>query len=195
MSSIALLVDDGRMLTAGAMTAHAELSLHLLRRLRGQTLARRVASFMLVDGERSSQRPFMSLQRRFDEPLTDAAIAWMESHRAESFSVRELASALRVSYRTLHRRFQAVTGMAPLSYLQALRVERAKELLELTRKSVGQIAGAVGYADVTSFRRLFLRLTSDTPARYRLRAKPPASPPPRPAQSARIRLPADGRLR
>jgi transcriptional regulator GlxA family with amidase domain len=81
----------------------------------------------------------------------------------------ELASSLHVSYRTLHRRFRAVSGMAPLNYLQALRVEHAKELLEMTQNSVEQIAVAVGYTDTSSFRRLFTRLTSETPAQYRRR--------------------------
>jgi transcriptional regulator GlxA family with amidase domain len=162
-----VLVDDGSRLTAGAMTAHIDLSLHLLRRLMGQALARSVGSIMLVDGARASQLPFVALQRSFAEPLTDAAIAWMEAHLSTAFSAKQLASVLHVSYRTLHRRFHAVTGMPPLSYLQALRVERAKAMLEQTRKGVDQIAAEVGYGDTSSFRRLFSRLTSVTPAQYR----------------------------
>ncbi|MEJ2395502.1 MAG: helix-turn-helix domain-containing protein [Candidatus Thiodiazotropha sp.] len=163
------LVDDGSILTAGAMTAHSDLSLHLLRRLRGHAVARQVSSVMLVDEGRSSQLPFEVLQRRYSESLTDEAIAWMECRLAEDFSFDELAASLHVSYRTLHRRFHAVTGMAPLRYLQALRVERAKELLETTRKGVEQVALDVGYADASSFRRLFARITSQTPSQYRQR--------------------------
>ena len=169
------LVDDGLLITAGAMTAHSDLSLHLLRRLKGHAVARQVGSIMLVDEGRSSQLPFVALQRHFNEPLTDAVIAWMESHLSDIFSSNDLISALHVSYRTLHRRFHATTGMAPLSYFQALRVEHAKELLETTCKGVEQIASEVGYADGSSFRRLFARLTSDTPAQYRRRFRYPES--------------------
>jgi transcriptional regulator GlxA family with amidase domain len=163
------LVDDGSILTAGAMTAHSDLSLHLLRRLRGHAVARQVSSVMLVDEGRSSQLPFEVLQRRYSESLTDEAIAWMERRLAEDFSFDQLAASLHVSYRTLHRRFHAVTGMAPLRYLQALRVERAKELLETTSQGVEQIALDVGYEDASSFRRLFARITSQTPSQYRQR--------------------------
>lgn len=163
------LVEDGRALTAGAMTAHTDLSLHVLRRLGGHALARGVGSIMLVDEAKSSQRPFMALQRSFADPLIDTAVAWMERHLEQAFSTADLAEALYVSYRTLHRRFTIVTGMAPLAYLHALRVERAKELLEQTRHSVDQIAAAVGYADVSSFRRLFARMTEISPAEYRRR--------------------------
>lgn len=168
------LVEDGQLITAGAMTAHSDLSLHLLRRLKGHALARQVGSIMLVDEGRSSQLPFVVLRRHFNEPLIDAAVAWMEEHLSENFSAKELASALHVSYRTLHRRFHTATGMAPMSYLQALRVEYAKELLEVTPKGVEQIAGEVGYEDVSSFRRLFTRLTADTPAQYRRRFRFPS---------------------
>ncbi|GAB6041104.1 helix-turn-helix domain-containing protein [Endothiovibrio diazotrophicus] len=163
------LVEDGAAITAGAMTAHTDLSLHVLRRLQGHALARRVGSIMLVDEGRASQRPFMALQRRFAEPLTDAAVAWMGSRLGERLTAQELAAALHVSYRTLHRRFHRTTGQPPLGYLQALRVERAKELLETTRLGVEQIANRVGYDDLSAFRRLFKRLTSVTPAGYRQR--------------------------
>jgi AraC-like DNA-binding protein len=66
------------------------------------------------------------------------------------------------------RNFERATAAA-LSYLQALRIERAKEILEQTRKGVDQIACEVGYRDSASFRRLFTRLTSVTPAQYRRR--------------------------
>jgi transcriptional regulator GlxA family with amidase domain len=161
------LVDDGNVITAGAMTAHTDLSLHVLRRLRGHALARQVASIMLVDESKSSQRPFMALARRFGDPLIDTAIEWMERRLAGSFSAAHLAEELHVSYRTLHRRFCAVTGMAPLAYLQALRVEQAKALLEETGQSTGQIAAAIGYDDDSAFRRIFARLTGITPAQYR----------------------------
>ena len=161
------LVDDGRLLTAGAMTAHAELSLHVLRRLHGHALARQVGSLMLVDEAKSSQRPFMALQRHFADPLVQRAVEAMELAMDRERPATELAAQLHVSYRTLHRRFHSVTGMAPLSYFQALRVERAKELLECTTWSVEQVAAAVGYGDVSAFRRIFARLTALSPAQYR----------------------------
>lgn len=163
------LVDDNRVLTAGAMTAHTDLSLHLLRRLKGDALARGVGSIMLVDEAKSSQRPFMALQRSFGDPFIDAAIDWLAQRINTAVATSDMAEALHVSYRTLHRRFNAVTGMGPQAYLHALRVEQAKELLEQTRQSVDQIAAAVGYTDVSAFRRIFSRLTAVSPAEYRKR--------------------------
>jgi len=80
---------------------------------------------------------------------------------------------MHVSYRTLHRRFQAATGMAPLAYLQDLRVEMAKELLESTRLSLEQVVERTGYTDVSAFRRLFARRVGLAPALYRQRFRQP----------------------
>jgi transcriptional regulator GlxA family with amidase domain len=165
------LVDGGNVLTAGAMTAHTDLSLHVLRRLYGAALARKVGAIMLVDGARTSQRPFMALQRAFADPLVQQAADWLAQHRAAAISTHGLAAELRVSYRTLHRRFNGAAGMPPLAYLQALRVEHAKELLESTRLSLEQIVEEIGYSDVSAFRRLFARIAGLSPAQYRQRFK------------------------
>jgi transcriptional regulator GlxA family with amidase domain len=100
-------------------------------------------------------------------------MAWMMAHLGEPLSVEALSRALHVSYRTLHRRFLAVTGLAPLATLQALRIERAKELLEATPDDLETITAQVGYEDASSFRRLFLRATSLSPAQYRRRFRAP----------------------
>ena len=163
------LADGGRCLTAGAMTAHTDLALHVLRRLFGAALARQVGAIMLVDGARTSQRPFMTLRRNFDDPLIQQATDWLDSRAANEVSTTALADALHVSYRTLHRRFQAAAGMAPLAYLQELRVEHAKALLESTLMSVERIVGQVGYSDVSAFRRLFSKRAGLSPAQYRQR--------------------------
>ena len=163
------LADGGRCLTAGAMTAHTDLSLHVLRRLFGAALARQVGAIMLVDGARTSQRPFMTLRKDFDDPLIQQAADWLAARAAEVVSTPALADALHVSYRTLHRRFQAAAGMAPLAYVQELRVEQAKEMLESTLMSVEQIVGEVGYSDVSAFRRLFSKRAGLSPAQYRQR--------------------------
>lgn len=167
------LVDGGQVITAGAMTAHTDLSLHILRRLFGAALARQVGGIMLVDGARMSQKPFMALARHFADPLVQQAADWLAEDAVADVSTQQLAAALHVSYRTLHRRFTRAAGMPPLAYRQALRIERAKELLESSRQSLEQIVETVGYRDLAAFRRLFLRCAGLSPAQYRQRFKRP----------------------
>lgn len=167
------LVDGGAAITAGAMTAHTDLSLHILRRLFGAALARRIGGIMLIDGARASQKPFMALPRYFADPLVQQAVNWLSEHCTEDIPASQLAAELHVSYRSLHRHFVCAAGMPPLAYRQALRIERAKELLESSRMGLEQIVEEVGYQDIAAFRRLFLRSTGLSPAQYRQRFRQP----------------------
>jgi transcriptional regulator GlxA family with amidase domain len=91
------------------------------------------------------------VQANFREPLTSDAIA---NHVA-------------MSPRTLLRRFKAATGRLPGAYLQAVRMETAKAILESDDAPIQQVATAVGYDDAAHFRELFKRSTGMTPAEYR----------------------------
>ena len=69
------------------------------------------------------------------------------------------------------RRFLKATGYAPLNYVQTLRIEEAKQMLEATIEAIDDIAKEVGYEDANSFRRLFKRTTGISPNKYRMRFK------------------------
>ncbi len=65
------------------------------------------------------------------------------------------------------RRFKAATGRLPGAYLQAVRIETAKAMLEQESQPIQTVSSAVGYDDVAFFRGLFKRETGMTPAEYR----------------------------
>jgi transcriptional regulator GlxA family with amidase domain len=69
--------------------------------------------------------------------------------------------------RTFKRRFTMATGMSPLEYVHALRLEEAKQMLATGDLSVEAIAQEVGYQDAAFFGRLFRRKVAMTPAQYR----------------------------
>jgi transcriptional regulator GlxA family with amidase domain len=166
-----VLVHDGRISTAGAATAEYELCFHLIETAGGTPLAQNVSRLMLMDRQRRSQAPYVSLalSERPRQGLSERAEKWLQKRLHEAISVRELADHCRVSERTLLRRFHQDFGSTPLEYVQKLRVERAKALLESTRLSFEEIVGRCGYQDVSSFRRLFKHVVSMTPNDYRER--------------------------
>ncbi len=142
--------------------------MQVLRILHGAELARNVAAIMLINDARTSQRPFMLLPRRFADPLVQRAADWMAEHLAQAFSAPQLAAACHTSYRTLHRRFTLAAGQPPLDYLQALRMEHAKLLLEDGHTGLEEVVARVGYSDTASFRRLFRKRVGGSLAGYRL---------------------------
>jgi transcriptional regulator GlxA family with amidase domain len=167
----AMLVDEGQLLTTGAATAVFDLTLRLIAQTAGDAVAQQTARMLNVDAERQSQAPYVSMAM-LQQPrssVTERADRLINRELHRELPVGELAAALGTSERSLLRRFRQHYGVTPLEHIQHLRVERAKALLESTQLSFEEIVGRCGYSDVSSFRKLFKRATSLTPADYRER--------------------------
>jgi transcriptional regulator GlxA family with amidase domain len=80
-----------------------------------------------------------------------------------------MATAAGLEWRTLLRRFASATGMSPIRYCRAVRIARARELLEGGDTSQKQIAQSLGYKDVASFARVFRSASGSAPGAYRKR--------------------------
>jgi transcriptional regulator GlxA family with amidase domain len=98
---------------------------------------------------------------------------WLAQNYERADIVAELVRRSGLPKRTFDRRFRAATGYSPLAYVQALRIEEAKQLLETGSARVEAVAREVGYEDAASFRRLFRRLAGMTPGDYRRKLQPP----------------------
>ncbi len=167
----AMIVEDGRVTTTGAFSASHDLALRVIRQGAGDGLARAVGRLALLETGRASQSAYVDveLMRHLRPPFARGVRRRLEAGLADPYDLEALATAMSVSSRTLLRRFKAETGRTPLEDLQALRVGRAKRLLEGTRLGLGEIAAQVGYQDLSTFGRLFARLAGVTPAAYRRR--------------------------
>src|SRR5581483_1133133 len=164
----ALLIDDGSVITTGASTAVFSLVVRLLAQFGGEDLAQQVSRMMLLDGERQSQSPYVhrALMETPRHSLAEKITHFLDRELANQISVARLAEHCGTSERSLLRHFRAHYGRSPLGYIQHLRVERAKALLEATQLSFDEVVARCGYSDVPSFRKLFKRETSMTPADY-----------------------------
>lgn len=160
---------DERIVTAGAVTAWQDLALYLIARLCSQQQALHTAKIFLLSGHEDGQLPFAAMTRRID--TSDAVIGDCQSWIAENYHadnpVQRMAERSGLNPRTFARRFRAATGYQPIDYVQALRVEEAKQMLETEELGVDEIAEVVGYDDPASFRRVFKRKAGLTPSAYR----------------------------
>lgn len=168
-----VLTEQDRLLCAGAVTSYFNLALRLVEKFAGASLAAATAKVLLIDTNRISQASYKTLTVQDQQPHSDQLIAraqhWMENHLQKNFRLADLARHLAVSERTVNRRFKQATGNTPLGYLQSLRIDIAKRLLETTILHVSVISERVGYGDLSTFRRLFKRETGLSPREHQQR--------------------------
>lgn len=160
---------SGNCFTAGATTAYLQLCLQLLTEFEGARFSRQLAKILLVQPAFLSQAPFLSVKQMIShqDDRIAAVQAYLRKHLAEPLDLQQLAEQFAMSGRTLIRRFKAATGDTPMAWLQKLRIDKAKALLETTRLPLEQLTQQVGYEDVSSFRKLFQQYTQMTPKAYR----------------------------
>ena len=148
-----MLVPSDRGVTGGAAMGHLDPALWLIRKASPE-LATLVSRYLLAD-IRSLQAPYIIPNHLAQaDPLILRFEKWARDHLRAGFSLREAASALATSARTLQRRCEAVLGKSPLSYFQDLRVERAQSLLHGSGLDLDAIAAEVGYVDGATLRTL-----------------------------------------
>lgn len=166
-----MVIDDGDIITAGGILGWTDLGLTLVERLLGPSVMLETARFLLVDPPGRAQQPYSRFIPRLDHG-DDAILKvqhWLHANGAKDHIVPDLASRAQLEPRTFLRRFKRATGHRPTEYAQQIRISKAREALELSRKPVDQIAWDVGYADGSAFRKLFHRITGLSPADYRRR--------------------------
>lgn len=162
---------EHRVITGGGASSWEDLALHLIARFCGEEEAVRTAKIFVLGDRSDGQLPFSAMgpARRHDDAVIGRCQVWIADHYAAANPVARMVETSGLPERTFKRRFKAATGYAPVDYVQALRIEEAKQLLETTGEPTEAVAHVVGYEDPAFFRRLFKRRTGITPARYRQR--------------------------
>jgi transcriptional regulator GlxA family with amidase domain len=160
-----------RIVMAGGGTSHLDLILYLIARFVGLTEALEVAKAYLIQWHDAGQRPFTALLtgKQISDALIGRCQEWAAYHYAEAAPVASMVRLSGLAERTFARRFNAATGLSPLDYIHALRLEEAKQILETQDLPVEVVALEVGYQDNAFFGRLFRRRVGITPGQYRRR--------------------------
>jgi len=168
-SMLCLAAEADRIVTAGGVSAWHDLAVYLIARYCGYQTAIETAKVFLISGHSEGQSPYSVMTRPMesnDGPITDCQV-WIADNYATSKPVEKMVDRSGLNGRTFSRRFRAATGFSPIEYVQALRVEEAKQMLETDRLSNDDVGAEIGYYDPASFRRVFKRGTGLSPAAYR----------------------------
>jgi transcriptional regulator GlxA family with amidase domain len=173
-----IFVRDGDVWTSAGVTAGLDLTLRLLEDDHGPQLAREVARWLVLFVQRpGGQAQFsaqLGAQRPARRPLRELE-AWIPDHLAGDLSVVVLAARCAMSPRHFARTFRDEVGVTPAAYVEAVRVEGARRLLETTEMSLGDIARSCGFGTVETLHRCFRRALGVTPGQYRHHFSAPAT--------------------
>lgn len=166
-----LITRDENIFCAGGGIAWFDLGLHIIERCVDFDTAMQTAKAFVIDYRRDSQLSYslMRIAKPHQDDLVNNIQSMIEEDCTRSLSIDKLASNNNVSPRTLIRRFNNALGVPPNTYLQSVRMERARKLLEESDYNVDTVMNKVGYEDASSFRRLFKKKTGLTPTEYRNR--------------------------
>jgi len=170
-----IYIRDGHVSTSAGVTSGIDLALALVEEDLGRDVALTIARYLVVflrrPGNQTQFSAQLAAQTAQREPLRDVQ-QWITEHPAGDLTVESLAARARLSPRHFARAFRAETGTTPGRYVDRVRLEHARRLLEDTGDGIEEIARASGYGTPEAMRRAFVRTLGAGPAEYRRRFRP-----------------------
>lgn len=168
----ALYVADHPCYCSAGISAGIDLSLALVEADLGQpcalAVARELVLYLRRSGGQSQFSAGLQAQHSADARF-QKLVAWMMEHPASDLGVRSLADRLALSERHFARLFRDETGQTPARFVEALRLDRAKNLPTQTAWPMAKIATRAGYGSVDGLQRSLRRDVGITPQQYRHR--------------------------
>ncbi len=167
-----IFVRDGRIATSAGLTAGMDLALALIEEDHGPEIARTVARwtvmFLQRPGGQSQFSERLALPAGVTPPIREI-LDGIVTEPAGDHRLPQLARRAALSERHLRRLFSEQTGTTPARFVERIRVEAARELLQDTSTPVDAIATHCGFGSSETMRRAFLRVLGVGPAEYRAR--------------------------
>ena len=166
-----IFIHDGLWSSAG-VTAGIDLALEIVRRHHGSALSAEVARNLVVYMHRAGgQRQFsthLAVEQASDQTINDL-LAYIADHPDGDLSVAALADRVGLAHRSFQRLFTREVGVSPGSYVERVRIDTARRMLERTDDGMARVSRRCGYANVETFHRSFQRVVGVTPGEYRNR--------------------------
>jgi len=165
----AIYVKDGHVWTSAGITAGMDLALALVADDLGMHIALKIAKRLVLFMKRSGgQRQFSDfLSGQMSSDLFAGLLHWLRENMSEELSVARMAEYVHMSPRGFARKFKQEIGQTPMKYLECVRIECAKSLLENTKSDLAKIAQICGFHSQEHLRRAFLRQLNVLPQTYR----------------------------
>ena len=170
VNSDAIFIKDGNIYTSGGASAGIDLALALVEEDYGKDVYLKIARLLVLYSKRpGSQSQFSDLlqqQESVKKPIHELQV-WMNSNLRETLTVRKLSERAFMSQRNFARVFLGEIGLTPAKYVENIRIETSKKLLDDSRESIDRIAVQCGFKSVDMMRKIYLKKLKITPSEYR----------------------------
>lgn len=167
-----ICVKDDNIYTSGGITSGIDLALAMVEEDWGQKIALAVAQFLVVflkrPGGQSQFSSYLTKEASSRNDLRELQ-SWIIQNPEEDLKVDMLAERMSMSSRNFSRLFMSETGITPAKFVEMVRIDAARNLLELTKFSIDNIADSSGFKDPENMRRAFIRQLGVNPRDYRNR--------------------------
>jgi len=163
-----IITEDNGIYSSGGAYSFLNFTIYLIERYLGREVAIRCSKFSEIDIDRIDQSPFSIFHGQKDhgdEAILKAQL-YIEDHHQDKIPIPDLAELSHMSERTFLRRFKKLTANTPAQYIQRVKVEAAKKMLESTTLQIQQVMFDVGYNDFNAFRKIFKKFAGLSPQAY-----------------------------
>ena len=164
-----LFVEDGDLWTSAGVTTGIDMCLAMVERDLGSKVANRIAARLVLyarrPGYQSQFSPVLKAQAKAGAPF-GKLVDWMAANLQQRLDVPQLAERAAMSERSFYRRFTATMGETPARFVEILRLDRVRQLLE-TDRSLKEIAAQTGFSGAAQLSRAFERRFGVTPQLFR----------------------------
>lgn len=164
-----IIIEDDNIITSGGVSTYVDLCLYIIRKFISIDAAYKCANYLVVDSGRTSQKPYkdLTIVASHNDATINHLITSIKTNFTQEFTIKKMARKISLGERTFLRRFKKATGELPNTFIQKVRVQKAKEFLINTNESFESITAMVGYTNTSSFRRLFKEMVGLNPGEYR----------------------------
>jgi transcriptional regulator GlxA family with amidase domain len=160
-----IFVRDGKFWTSAGITAGIDLALALVEEDLGENVARQSARELVVHQRRhGGQSQFSVMQDvKLASGRFDTLIDWVRANLGCELKVDQMAEHAGMSPRNFARVFRTETGTTPARLVEKLRLEAARERVEMTGISLQEIAQQTGFGEAERMRVSFMRAYGQPP--------------------------------
>lgn len=164
-----IICEDNGIYSSGGAYSFLNFTLYLIERLFGRETAIWCSKVSEIDFDRRSQSEFIIFngQKDHSDEAIKKAQLYIENNYQNKLNIDEIAQMVNLNGRSFLRRFKKVTANTPLEYIQRVKVEAAKKVLESSTETILQVMYGIGYIDEKAFRTTFRKYSGLSPKEYR----------------------------